>query len=285
MVLYPDLAFLLNSLTDLMALSATARLAGLPLRWKRLLPAAALGGLYGALCLLPPCKAAGGALWQALAAALLIWVAFGASSLFFRQLLLFWLLSCMLGGALLAAEELAQQGWDWKKLGHLDWKVFFLVGGGCYLLLSVVFRGAAKPGMRGQLCRCAVEYRGRRAELTALWDTGHTLTDAVTGEAVLVAEGEALAALWTPEERQVLARLPEEGAPWAMERLAGFRLLPYRAVGVSAGLLLCFQADRAVIGKQTYRRLTVALSPTPVSDGGGYAALWGGEEGAGKHAA
>ena len=132
MVLYPDLAFLLNSLTDLMALIATARLAGLPLRWKRLLPAAALGGLYGALCLLPPCKAAGGVLWQALAAALLIWVAFGVSSLFFRQLLLFWLLSCMLGGALLAAEELAQQGWDWKKLGHLDWKVFFLVGGGCY---------------------------------------------------------------------------------------------------------------------------------------------------------
>ena len=53
MVIYPDLAFLLNSLADFLALSATAWLAGLPRRWRRILGAALLGGLYGAACLLP----------------------------------------------------------------------------------------------------------------------------------------------------------------------------------------------------------------------------------------
>ena len=86
-VWYPDLAFLLNSLTDLLALSATARLAGLPLRWKRLLAAAALGGLYGVICLLPPTAAANSVIFQMLVAAALIWVAFGPTSFFLRQLL------------------------------------------------------------------------------------------------------------------------------------------------------------------------------------------------------
>ena len=39
------------------------------------------------------------------------------------------------------------------------------------------------------------------------------------------------------------------------------------------------EADRAELEGRSLGAVTVALSPTPVSDGGGYAALWGGEEG------
>ena len=46
-----------------------------------------------------------------------------------------------------------------------------------------------------------------------------------------------------------------------------------------SGLLLCFRADRTAMGERQLGPVTVALSPTPVSDGGGYAALWGGESG------
>ena len=53
----------------------------------------------------------------------------------------------------------------------------------------------------------------------------------------------------------------------------------YQAVGVRSGLLLCFRADRTAMGERQLGPVTVALSPTPVSDGGGYAALWGGESG------
>ena len=53
------------------------------------------------------------------------------------------------------------------------------------------------------------------------------------------------------------------------------RLLPYRAVGVECGMLLAVRMDRVMVGKRELKGLLVALSPTPVSDGGGYQALMG----------
>ena len=65
----------------------------------------------------------------------------------------------------------------------------------------------------------------------------------------------------------------------AMERLTGagghFRLLPYRSVGVDRGLLLAVRVDRAVVNGADRGAMVVALSPNPVSDGGGYGALLG----------
>ena len=46
MVVYVDIAFLLNCLTDGAALYATGRLSGLPVGRRRLLAAALLGGTY-----------------------------------------------------------------------------------------------------------------------------------------------------------------------------------------------------------------------------------------------
>ncbi|MEG2138643.1 MAG: sigma-E processing peptidase SpoIIGA, partial [Oscillospiraceae bacterium] len=54
-----------------------------------------------------------------------------------------------------------------------------------------------------------------------------------------------------------------------------FCLLPYQAIGVSCGMLLCVWADSGKIGEKSCEHLLVGLSPTPVSDGGGYQALIG----------
>ena len=54
-----------------------------------------------------------------------------------------------------------------------------------------------------------------------------------------------------------------------------FRLLPYQAVGVECGMLLALRLDDARVGAEDYGGILVALSPNPVSDGGGYSALIG----------
>ena len=249
MVVYLDIVFLLNGAADAAALYATGRLSGLTVAGKRLASAAAL-----------------------------VRLAFGRREGFLRRVLLFFLLSCSLAGALVAGERLLRERGG--ALEGLDWRIFFLAGGGCFLLLSVVFRGGARHSAAGQLCRCRILRRGREAELTALLDTGCTLTDGLSGAPVLTVHWAALEALWTPEERAVLSRLEADGASRCLEKLGGgFRLLPYRAVGVRSGLLLCFKADGAELDGQSLGAVTVALSPTPVSDGGGYAALWGGDAG------
>lgn len=282
MVVYLDLAFLLNALADGLALYITARVAGLSLPIRKLIPAAALGGLYGAVCLLPGMTAAGGFFPQMAAAAGLVWFAFGGGVDFLRRFLLFFIVSCTMSGALMALPRLMESGVGWKFLRSLNWKVFFLVGGLCWFLLSVVFRGGAKHAVAGELCRGSIELRGRAAEFTALLDTGHTLTDGIGGRPVLILELSALRELWTPAEWEALRSLPMLGPAACLTRMAGiapgvFRLLPYRAVGVSAGMLLCFRAQRLVLDGRDCGVVTVAVSPTPVSDVGGYSALWGGE--------
>lgn len=288
MVVYVDMAFLLNCLTDAAALYATGRLSGLPAEGKRLAAAALAGGTYGALCVLPGWGALASLPLQTAAAAGLVRLAFGRRGAFLRQLLLFFALSCALGGAVVAGGRLLESGEGLAALARLDWRVFFLAGGLCFVILSVVFRGGVRHAVAGQLCQCTLERRGRRADLTALWDTGHTLTDSLTGRPVLTAHWAALEPLWTAAERAVLSRLERDGGAACLEALGpGFRLLPYQAVGVRDGLLLCFQAERAAVDGRELGPVTVALSPTAVSDGGGYAALWNGESGKeeGGHAA
>ena len=280
MVVYLDTIFLLNSAADAAALYAAARLSGLPVSGRRLAAAALLGGTYGALCALPGWGALASFPAQACAAAALVRLAFGRREGFLRRVLLFYLLSCSLAGALVAGARLLRE--RGAALAGLDWRIFFMAGGGCFLLLTVVFRGGVRHTAAGQLRRCRICRQGREAELTALLDTGCTLTDGLSGAPVLTVHWAALEPLWTPEEHSVLSCLEREGAARCLERLGGgFRLLPYRAVGVRSGLLLCFKADWAELEARSLGPVTVALSPTPVSDGGGYAALWGGDAGKG----
>lgn len=276
MVVYLDMAFLLNALADAAALAAAGRLSGLPLNGLRLLSASLLGGTYGALCALPGWKFLAAFPCRIILAAVLVGLVCGWRDAFIRRLLLFYLLSCSLAGAVMAFWRLLQEH---QGLASLNWKAFFLAGGGCFLLLSIVFRGGARHGVSGQLRRCEIVRNGRTARLTALLDTGATLTDGFSGDPVLTVHWSALDGLWTPEERQILSRLESDGAAACLERLGcGFRLLPYQAVGVRHGMLLCFRAEGASINGRPVGPVTVALSPTPVSDGGGYAALWGGPD-------
>lgn len=286
MVVYLDLAFCVNGLADAAALYVTARLSGLPVRAKRLAAAGLLGGAYGAVCMCPGWGVLAAFPVQLAAAAGLVRIGFGRQEDFLRKLLLFFMISCGLAGAVLAGGRIIME--KGELLSTLNWKVFFLAGGGCFLILSAVFRGGTRHGTENQLCKCRIQWRGKTAELTALLDTGNTLADGLSGAPVLTVYWAALDQLWTPEERRVLSGLEHCGAVRCLEKLGGgYRLLPYRAVGVRSGLLLCFRADQVAINGQPQNSVTVALSPTPVSDGGGYAALWGGDHGKGAicHAA
>ncbi len=274
MTVYIDQVFLLNAGADALTLWLTARLTALPLSRGRLWGAAALGGLYGVLCRVPVLGFLAAAPVQLAAAAGLVYLAFPRRREFPRVLVLFWLLSWGLGGAFLALTQLlAERG---AFLERLNWGVFLLAGGGCYLLLSLPFRGKARHAVAGELLEGRLERRGASVTLTVLLDTGHTLYDDALGAPVLVADGEALEGLWSAEEREVLRQLPSRGAAWCLQRLptGRFRLLPYRAVGVSSGLLLCFCPDRAVLGGESVSPLTVALSPAGLGEG--VAALWSG---------
>lgn len=281
-VIYVDTLFLLNTMVDYLLLLASARLAGEPLARLRFALGAVLGGLYAVAIFLPGMGFLARPLCRGAAAVLMVLLAFWRSRRLLRQVLIFLALACAFGGGVLAVELLGGQR---LALGGgvlysgMDLKIVLLSAAGCYGLLTLVFRGIGRHGgPSGELTRVRLTLGERQVELTGLVDTGNTLTDPATGRPVLVAEADSLEELLPPGLRPGPAELRDPAG--ALERLEDpwrrrFRLLPYRSVGVDRGLLLAVRVDRAVVDGEDRGAMVVALSPTPVSDGGGYGALLG----------
>lgn len=270
-VVYLDSLVALNFLLDYLLLLLTGRVTGESLcRWRL-----ALGGVLG-------CTYAGAAVlfsrWNFLlhpvtrvaVGVLMVLVSYGSSQRLLRLTAVFFALSAGLGGGLYALQLLGVglESANGVVTSSLDLKWVLVFAAAAYCVFSVVGRHMARHGPR-QLRQVVVRSGDRRVRLTALADSGNTLTDPMTGKGVVVAEGQRLKELLPPEADY---RHPARCFP-ALREPGRFRLLPYRSVGVDAGLLLALRADSVCVdGKDLGSRL-VALSPNPVSDGGGYQAL------------
>lgn len=274
-VVYIDLLFLLNLIANYLLLLAAGRMAGAVLvRWRIALGAAA-GALYAALIFLPdltwlaawPCKLAVGVL--------MVLAAYGGERYLLRVTVLFFGASAALAGAVLGMELLGSAA---LTLEHgvlytvIDIRLLLLTFVACYFLLSLFFRRVGSH--RGELAQLEISLEEKKVNLTALRDTGHTITDPADNRPVVVAYYEALAGIlpeWADPSQpiQSVERCHAAGSRQA-------RLVPYRAVGVECGMLLALRSRQVTVDGRPLGRLLVALSPTPLDDGGGYQALIGG---------
>ena len=79
----------------------------------------------------------------------------------------------------------------------MDLRLILLSAAGCYVLITLLFQRTARhSGLRRELVPAVLTLEGRRVALTALVDTGNTLTDPATGRPLMVAEGEKVGALF-----------------------------------------------------------------------------------------
>ena len=285
-VIYIDTLFLLNALVDYLLLLAAARLAGEPLRRVRFALGAGLGGLYAVALFLPGLGFLAQPLCRLASAALMLLTAYGGSRRLLRQGVLFVALTCAFGGGVVAIGLLGGTG---LTLGNgvfysaLDVKVVLLSAAVCYGVLTLVFQRLARHSAAGgELVSVRLRLGERTVALTALVDSGNTLTDPASGRPVVVAEGERTAPLFPKDRRPGPSELRDPVSALARlgtgEWKSRFRLLPYRSVGVDRGLLLAVRADALELDGRERGPVLVALSPNPVSDGGGYHALIGRKE-------
>ena len=113
-----------------------------------------------------------------------------------------------------------------------------------YTLSGILLRGDAKHGsIRRDIRPLTICFSGRERRVRVLEDTGHSLTEPVSGKPVLIlCRGEAALLLNDPldgDAAHQLTALPAETA-------AHCGLVPYRAVGTESGLLLYFRPDRVL---------------------------------------
>lgn len=278
-VVYIDSLFLLNLIVDYLLLLATAKLSGELIRRPRFALGAVLGAVYAAAVFFPGMGFLTHPLCKLGAAVLMVLVGFGDSHRLLRVLFVFFGLSCAFGGGIFAIGLLGGRGLSLHNgilSTGMDLRVILLSAAICYMGFTLIFHRTAQHSSR-ELIPAVLTLGGKRVSLTALVDTGNTLTDPATGRPVMVAEGEKLEPI-LPEELHT-AELRDPVA--AMERLSHrecgkrFRLLPYQAVGVECGMLLAMRLDGVRVGEEDYGGILVALSPTRLSDGGGYSALIG----------
>ena len=109
-------------------------------------------------------------------------------------------------------------------------------------------------------------YRQTHMKLTALYDTGNTLLDPVTGEGVLILDAACAQQLTGLTSRQLST--PVE----SLQALPGLRLIPYHTVG-NSGFLLALRLTDVTIGK---RQGSVVVAFAPECFGKNYQALTGG---------
>lgn len=251
---YLDLAVLLNMAVDFMLLMGTNTLAGFPTDWKRSLPAAALGGLYGGLCLVPGMVFLGGFHWRIVFLGLMGGIAFGWNRGSVKRIGVFLLLSMALGGIALG-------------FGRGRFMAVLLSGVLLWLLCRFAFGG--QVGQQ-EYVPVSIRYEGRQVQVIALRDTGNTLRDPVTGEPVLVLAAQAAQRLTGLTPQQIAAPLET----LASRAMPGLRLIPYRAVG-QGGMLLGMRFADVTIGTRNMAAV-VAFDPGGLGEGTMYQALTGG---------
>ena len=275
-VVYIDLLFLLNLIANYRLLLAVGRMSGAVLmRWRIGLGAAA-GALYAVLVFLPGLEWLAFWLCKMACGVLMALIAYGGERYLLRVTVFFFGASAALAGAVLGLEMLGsvsltlEHGVFYSKL---DIRLLLLLFVACYFVLSLFFRRTGRYSGR-ELVRLEVTLDRGTVSLTALVDTGHSLTDTATNRPVVVAEAQALSGLlpaWADAAQPIrsVERCHASGSRQA-------RLIPYRAVGVECGMLLALRTQGVRVGEKSLGPLLMALSPTPVDDGGTYHALIGG---------
>lgn len=277
-VVYIDVLFLLNFTVDYLLLLSSARITGEMISRLRLVMGALLGAGYAVALFLPGCGWLSSPACKICSAVLMVLLGFGMSKRLLRLILVFFTASAALGGVILALQLLGAGGLTLENgvlYTGFNIRILLVTVILSYVILSVVFERAAKHGgVHKDLNTACLNVEGKSIRLTVLTDTGNTLTDPIQNQPVMVAEARVL--------QDILPKNLDLTDPvGALERLEDedikrrLRLLPYRAVGVENGMLLAVRTDSVVIGRREWKGLLVALSPTPVSDGGGYQALIG----------
>lgn len=279
MTVYADVIFAVNTVVNYLLLLLGARLTGYPARPHRTILGAVIGGGY-AVCVLVPALAFFDAWWgKCMCFVLMVMTAYGLRRKAARPSVASLLCGCALAGFVFLLTQAFSVGVVAFR-GHIYYplaaRALVLMAGAFYLAAALLMAGALKHKAK-ETVSLHIRHNMKQIVISALYDTGNTLVDPVAGKPIIVLEWPRSAELLGVSASREMFLNPSA----TMEKLAEkypdcrFRLLPYRAVGTECALLLAVPCE-VKIGKRKTTDALVAISPTTVSDGGGYEALIGG---------
>ena len=252
---YVDGVMAVNFVVDFLLLMGTSQLSGIPSNKKRLALAALLGAMYSGWCLLPDFRFLGNLIWRLVCLVLMGILAFGWDRGALKQSGLFLFLSLALGGLAIS-------------FGKADSRTLLLAGAGLWVLSRISLAGGCESR---EYVPVVIRNGERTVKLLALHDTGNTLRDPVTGQQALIISLSAARRLTGLTEQQ----LKDPLGTMATRALPGLRLIPFRTVGQSGGMMLAMIFEDVILNGRK-RKTLIAFAPENFGGNAAYQALTGG---------
>lgn len=267
MTVYADVLILLNLYVTFFILQFTYRISKITVKFSRLFLAALFGGFSSLYIFLTPLGFIVDCLYRFLVSAIVVLISsgFGSVRSFLRKIGLFFVSSFLYAGAMLGiwavldVKGIAING----GIVYMNISPVFLIVSTliCYFIISLIRFFGARQAYRGKRAELTLFYKNERVKITALVDTGHSLSDPITNKPVIIIEDSVAEKLLGFSLKQSL----EEYA----KLLPGFRMIPYSAVG-GHGLLTAFVPEKISLEIPLQKAINitalVAVTNEPLGD-------------------
>ncbi len=299
LVVYADIIFLKELLTDLAVLWTTAWVRHQRPNRFRMLSAAVFGAIYAVLMIFPQLTFLYIFISKIVLSLVLLWIGFGFQSLqhYLRNLAAFYVVNFVAAGAVLGIYYLLMQGSDqvWREVIHSSsgWRmelkyglIYFIAAftAGIFMYRAVVTQKRERELVRTHLAEVEITIDNNVQSCVGLIDTGNQLYDPLTRTPVMVTE----VSLWK-------AHLPEAWitgiAEGRADRLVAgldqssldlnwhsrLRLVPYRGVNRGSQFMLAIKPDgvKVTVDGQVMEtsRVLIGLDGGKLTSDGSYRAI------------
>lgn len=290
-VVYVDVLFTVNFFINFSLLYLTGKILRLKIKMIRLFGAAGAGALYAVLMFLPELSFIYGTAAKILSCFGIVAAAYNIrrAGLYFKTLGVFTALTLCFGGGLLALFCFTGIG---AALGavikngvlylKLPWQVLFSGAALLGLCVFAALRGRTAGG-RNSFATIHISYMGKMGEVTALLDTGNTLSDPLSNCPVIVCEYETVKNI-LPYEINTLFENGDENNFVKIEKAfvnvgtkLQIRLIPFSSIGRENGLLIGFKPDSVSVSineKEMFAGdVTIGICNNKLSDDRSFQAL------------
>ena len=271
MVIYADVLFVLNMYVNFFILKLTFALLKVKTAFLRLILASLLGAAGAFYILLPTTNFLSDILFRLFMSLALILVAAGYKNvkILLRQVGVFFAASFLYAGVMIGLWAVFKIKTIAVKGGvvYMDISPAVLIISTliCYIIISLIRFFTARQAPLANRCSLTIMAGQKMVTATAIIDTGHSLTDAITGKSVVVIDSTVANGLFDPLPTiNDLQNCPS----------AGFRVVPYSAVG-GHGLLVAFTPGKitAQIGQNNPLEINALCAVTNEPLGDDYSAI------------
>lgn len=274
--IYGDVLFLINFSMDYLALYLTSKILSLHVKAFRMILSAAAGAIYSVYILFFPGNVFIGTIISVAVSLLICYMAFGANlRTFIRSVILFYLISLLLGGGITALCNVFASLSGTKRVlfngsvRELDKEIpfaLFMVFTSVCVLLCFIGGHIFKRFSRIKTAKLCIINRGKKLYADALCDSGNLLTEPISGRPCIIIPLSMSEGLIPGETKQSI----EKNDFSNHSSVFGLRVIPSHSVGHS-GMLYGFIPESVTVNGVSVNAC-VALDVERASFGG-YSAI------------